>query len=160
MSFRKVDWSEELETGITAIDLQHRRYFELLNELLDYAIAVKHARLGEERLRESFNFLRNYATEHFGTEEPIMQQWDYPLYPAHRKQHQFFRSRLGQLFDTAQERGYSRELMLNLNYFAVDWFVNHIRTTDRKLAHFLIAKRREKRPLADYLRRLARRIAK
>ena len=57
----KVIWSRELETGIKAIDLQHRRYFEILNQLLDQAIAVENQTLDLHVLSESFDFLRMYV---------------------------------------------------------------------------------------------------
>src|SRR5680860_1264453 len=70
-------WTKDLETGIDVLDEQHRHYINLLNDYLEKASQQSKSDEQVSQLTESLDFLRQYATEHFSTEEAIMKNEEY-----------------------------------------------------------------------------------
>ena len=135
-----VEWSIDLETGIETVDEQHRQYFNLLNHYL--AKATENTSDSEQAfdLLEKFKFLYEYAEEHFSSEEAIMKEAGYPGYESHRQAHLYFLEHLEELYARMKTQGFSMSLGREVNYYIIEWFVEHIRRTDKKLAAFLKAK--------------------
>ncbi|MDI3280784.1 MAG: bacteriohemerythrin, partial [Bacillota bacterium] len=79
-------WTEDLATGVTQIDDQHKELIERVNQLL---AACSEGR-GKEEVGRTLNFLSDYIVFHFGTEEKYMTQYDYPGYNSHKAQHTGF----------------------------------------------------------------------
>ncbi len=76
-------WSTEYETGIKAIDNDHKALFEEINQL---AVAlVEHA--SDEEVVQAINCLENYMNEHFSREEIFMIKAGYPGTEEHIKSH-------------------------------------------------------------------------
>ena len=132
-----VEWSTDLETGIGVVDGQHRQYFNLLN---DYLKKATENVSGSERtfdLLEKFKFLYEYADEHFSTEEAIMKKAGYPDYESHREEHLHFLKHVEDLYSQMKTNGINSSLGREVNYYIIEWFVEHIRFTDKKMATFL-----------------------
>ena len=128
---------EELETGVDVVDQQHFRYFELVNEYLEHAAEYTNTQDATERLVRSFEFMRDYVEEHFKAEESIMQEMNYPDYPAHRAEHEYFRSHIRSLRKRLEEDGFSGALAREVNFYVVEWFIHHILSVDNKLTSYL-----------------------
>ena len=64
-------WNARYETGITAVDEQHRQLVEIVNALGE---ALINGRATERSLVATFNQLADYAQFHFAEEETLMQQ--------------------------------------------------------------------------------------
>ncbi len=136
-----VGWTEELETGIDILDDQHRRYIELLNEYIEKA--NEHTAGSEEEvthLTESLDFLHQYADEHFSTEDSIMRETEYPEHETHKEEHLHFLKHVGDLCKDMETKGFSHELSREVNYYTIEWFIEHILVSDMKLVEFLKAK--------------------
>jgi hemerythrin-like metal-binding protein len=56
---------------------------------------------------ETFNFLRQYAREHFSTEELLMTKTEYSGYQSHRAQHEFFLHHVENLYEQMRKVGFS-----------------------------------------------------
>jgi hemerythrin len=130
-------WSTKLETGITVIDEQHRRYFELLDNYLQTTEIISTTPEEVLDLAETLNFLRQYAKEHFSTEESIMKTAKYPAFEPHQEQHLYFLDHVEMLYERMRKEGFSPELAREVNYYTIEWFIDHIRVKDVKLAEFL-----------------------
>jgi len=133
-----IGWSKELETGIDVLDGQHRRYIELLNDYIENA--KKNITTPEQKdvqLNESLGFLREYAKEHFSTEESIMIDAGFPGYEDHRHEHLYFLRHVGELCKELETKGFSPKLSREVNYYTIEWFINHILLLDMQLADFL-----------------------
>ena len=130
-------WSKDLETGIDILDEQHRRYFDLLNNYLEKAAKAPTGRQQIIDLAEKFDFLRQYAKQHFSTEESIMEDAKYPDYESHQKDHLYFLRHVEELYLQLITNGYSSQLAREVNYYMIQWFIEHIRFTDMKLVAFL-----------------------
>ena len=88
-------------------------------------------------LAEKFDFLRQYAKEHFSTEESIMEDAGYPDSESHKGEHSYFLRHVEELYLQLVAHGYSSDLAREVNYYTLEWFIEHIRLTDMKLVAFL-----------------------
>ena len=131
---QKLVWDRDLEGGVKKIDKQHKGYFKIVNGLLDMTLNQQHS---EKKIAESFKFLRVYIIDHFATEETYMTQFDYPFYGDHKRKHMFFRKKLAELYEASKRTKSSRELAKQMQFFLVDWFLNHIKVSDKKMSSFL-----------------------
>lgn len=130
------DMSDFLSLGIKTVDLQHEKFFKMLDELRLYS-ASKDNKLLIENLLEEFSA---YATYHFVAEERMMKKSEFPLYEVHMHQHLFFKQKLDE-FKQALE--YKNEMvdeqMLN---FLRKWFVVHISEQDKQYADYIKLRRK------------------
>lgn len=128
--------SDFLSLGIKTLDLQHEKFFKMLDELRLYS-ANKDNKLLIENLLEEFSA---YATYHFVAEERMMKKSEFPLYEVHMQQHLFFKQKLDE-FKQALE--YKNEMvdeqMLN---FLRKWFVVHISEQDKQYADYIKLRRK------------------
>jgi hemerythrin len=126
----KIEWNDELSTGIQEIDDQHRQLIALLNEF--YAAVERGER--EEGIRTLFEGVDNYTVFHFSHEEAFMERIGYPDLASHREIHAMFR----QEYRTAMERHEAgdRKAVRDLVAFLFSWLYTHINKTDKRYAAF------------------------
>ena len=121
----------DLLTGIDAMDNQHRRLFDLINELSEAVAEGK----GREVMISVFDALIDYTAKHFADEERDLEEINYPELDAQRRSHQAFvakvmESRAG--FETGT--GMVASEVIN---FLNDWLVKHIGGMDKKYGPYL-----------------------
>jgi hemerythrin len=128
-----IDWSDDLSTNVTLIDEQHKALFRAVNDL---SHAMWDGR-GREEVARLVTFLDNYVVEHFGDEEKLMVQHNYPAYGEHRRQHLKFLLDFA-AFKTKFEAGeVTTELVIKALDDTCDWLRVHIRGADKALGDFL-----------------------
>ena len=120
----------DLVTGNDMIDSQHRELFKAINEFQD---ACKN-RQGNERVSATMLFLVNYTAKHFGDEERLQQQSNYPDQPNHKKLHEEFKSLVNDLAKQQQGADASVVVMTQLSNALGNWFMNHIMKEDKRVA--------------------------
>lgn len=128
-----IKWTEDLATGIEKIDEQHRELFRRVNELMEACAKGK----GKEQVLKTSNFLSEYVVMHFGDEEKIMREKNYPGYEAHKAQHDGFVKRFAEIKEKLGQTGPTVDLVIKMNNFLVDWLFNHIKKTDKALGAYL-----------------------
>ena len=69
-----IGWKEVYETGILALDNEHRELVAAVNRLFE---AVRDKR-GDEVLTETLGTLEDYVLKHFQNEERLLEQYKYP----------------------------------------------------------------------------------
>ena len=121
-------WDIAYEVGDAEIDEQHRRLFDLANELLqaDTKSAVTAAAIQ----------LYQYVRVHFKHEEDLMRRTNFPGRGEHLAEH-------GRVLGEMER--FAERLAAGRTFFArayiedrvPDWFANHTRTLDYSLATFL-----------------------
>jgi len=127
-----IAWKDEFSTGIPAVDDQHRRLFQMLNDL------EHQLRRGEAtgKMMEIVHGLAQYATEHFSFEESCMQQCACPVASVNKMAHK----RFGRMVDnTLREVGSQpppRQFFENLHREVEDWIRNHICTIDVQMQKY------------------------
>ncbi len=127
-------WTESYSVNVAALDEQHRRLFDIVNEL-DRALRAGE---GGAALKAVLQKLTNYAAEHFATEESLMAQHSFPGLASHRRYHEEFREKLAEFLDAhrAAKAGAPVEVLL----FMQGWLKQHLLKTDKQYSDFLNAR--------------------
>jgi hemerythrin len=128
-----IEWSDNLATGNTAIDNQHKELFKRVDSLL----TACHEKKGKEEVYGMLKFLGDYVRSHFAMEEQLQMTHNYPHYSAHKAEHEGFIAELHQLESQFREAGATLSLLIQTNQTMVNWLIKHINGTDRALADFL-----------------------
>jgi methyl-accepting chemotaxis protein len=126
-------WSSDLETGNDLIDTQHKQLIEALGNLTDACSGGK----GRSVLAETMDFLESYTAKHFGDEEALQKQSEYPDYPNHRRLHDDFKRVVAELGRQLKAEGPTIVLVGKVNTNIGGWLVNHIKREDMKVAAHL-----------------------
>ncbi|MEO5336638.1 MAG: bacteriohemerythrin [Magnetospirillum sp. WYHS-4] len=131
---RRIAWHHEYGVNIQAVDIHHKRLFEVTAALADaLAAGQDHA-----KVLATLDFLVDYAHYHFEQEEDLMRCYGYPEVDDHRASH---RRLLGQMDGLrARLMGGANADDPEFQEFLKTWIANHIQAEDRKYAGFLNAK--------------------
>ena len=124
------NWNENLATGNTLIDTQHKQLFNAINELLN-ACKSNH---GQASIDSTMQFLIDYTHEHFGEEEKLQQKYHYPDYQNHKKIHDSFKLSIEELAKNLKTEGPTALLLTKITSSTGDWLINHIHLQDKKVA--------------------------
>ncbi len=127
-------WGPMFEVGVGQIDSQHRKLFDLANELADAVRAGK----GMVPLGRILNELVTYTQTHFAAEEQLMSQHGYPATAEHKACHQELIRKVGD-FKRAFLEGDSSIVDKTLQFFT-EWLSRHIMEIDKAFARDLIQK--------------------
>ena len=146
-----IDWSEELSVGVKAIDDQHKKLVELVNEMHE---AIQERRASEVTMG-ILDELILYTKTHFQTEEALMDILDYEDFREHKALHDDLIDQVGEL-KTKLETG-KASINFELMHFLKRWLTTHIMGDDAKAGlYFLSVKKapRRKRPFFGRLRKV------
>jgi len=119
-------WLDRYDTGITEVDIQHRRLAGFINTLFD---AISH-KDKNSILNQTLTDLINYTIYHFKLEEDLMQKHHYNEYDAHKWEHKLFVEKINHYIEKIQIND-NKSLLAIINYLK-DWLLNHIMITDKK----------------------------
>jgi len=121
-------WTDDLLTGSSLIDGDHRKLLELVNAL----IAIMEGVQDNQRMSKAMNDLIAYAREHFGREEAEMERIQYVAVLAHQAAHSKLLAQLVELKAMLDAGG--RINVPAVADFLKEWLRDHILTIDMKLA--------------------------
>lgn len=125
------EFKEEFLTGIEQIDREHRRLFEIANELYELKceefIPDKY-----DNIRHILEELRDYTLTHFEHEEEYMKSIGYKKMFTQLSQHNALRETINNwdLDAIDEDQDEAIEEMLRL---ITDWLVNHILHEDKMI---------------------------
>lgn len=128
---KSLDWNKSFETGIPSIDGQHRRLFDMVNELHD----AMQAKRSKEIIGQILFRLIEYTGSHFGHEENLFRTTGYPEEASHKKEH----ARLVEQVLGLQAKFNSGEAIITQSVidFLQDWLTNHIKGSDMRYSPHL-----------------------
>ncbi len=129
----RIKWTQDLSVDVKEIDGQHKELFKRINSL---DTALKKGKAKEEVLG-LFEFLDEYATIHFRTEEFYMIKYAYPRFPFHKTKHAWFMKELSAVKMKLEKEGPTPKVIILGNNLLITWFCSHIRTTDMALGAYL-----------------------
>ena len=129
-----LQWSENLASGSSEIDTQHKELFVRVNSLL---LAVDKGTTAREEISKIVQYLTDYVVFHFGNEEKYMAKYNYSSATAHKAQHEQFVKTFLKLKDRLMMEGINAPLAQEIKDLCVDWLVNHIKYSDRALGMYL-----------------------
>ena len=128
-----LQWTQDLSVGVDEIDKQHKELFNRINNLFD---AIRHGK-GREDVGTLINFLEDYTVMHFALEERYMANYDYPDSMFHKSKHSKFIQEFSVIKNTFESNGATVDLVIRINIFLTEWWMNHIRTSDKLLGVYL-----------------------
>ena len=129
----KIIMRDGLLTGNDLIDSQHKKIYDVINNLLAAA------RRGEGRTEivKTAAFLKSYVVDHFRDEEKLLLDSKYPDYEAHKKEHEGFLVEFNKLSMDLEKEGPNHSLVINALNMAVNWVGGHIEIYDLALSKYL-----------------------
>ena len=127
-------WTKAYSVQVQALDRQHQRLFDTVNEL-DEALARG---CGNAVVEDVLKRLVEYTVSHFAAEEKVMETNGFPGLAAHRAKHRELTQKVG-AFQTEYKTG-NRNVPTALMLFLQNWLKEHILGTDKKYSEFLNAK--------------------
>jgi len=124
-----------LHFGIKTVDLQHQKFFYLLNEIKMYTLT------GEDNttILEIIDQLKAYTQYHFETENRIMTRIGFPDIDEHLKQHDLFINKIEEFRITYTYK--SETLSLQMLSFLQKWFLVHIPEYDNQYVEYIKERR-------------------
>lgn len=124
-------FTEQYKTGITLIDNEHKRLFEIIKETNDVIKAeLLHDKY--DKIVDILNELRNYTIMHFQDEEDYMERIGYQGLELQRMAHTAFVDRLNEI-NLEDVDDNQKEYLNELLDFLLGWLINHILKMDKKI---------------------------
>ncbi|GLC80860.1 bacteriohemerythrin [Lacrimispora brassicae] len=123
-------FTKDLETGNQLIDSEHRQLIDAVNNLLAACSTGK----GRAELANTTKFLQDYTARHFGNEEKLQLQYQYPDYVNHKRYHEEFKKVVAGICSKLDKEGPSITLVGEVNSAIAGWLISHIKREDAKVA--------------------------
>jgi hemerythrin len=124
------EWNDKYSVGVNDMDNQHKKLFAIINELFD----AMRDRKSNEVLGKILKDLLDYTIVHFGKEEQLMKQNNYPGLQEQLTQHKIFTDKIKELAD--KHNSGKMVMSIEISSFLKDWLVNHIQGIDKKYHKF------------------------
>lgn len=125
-------WQQDLSVGVDRIDDQHKKMFQMAEELFR---AEKDHR-EKDFLAKMLHFLDEYVQNHFAEEERYMSEIGYPGIALQKKEHAYFTRQLEILKKEFESSGGDIILVINANHVILDWIKTHISKLDKSIGEY------------------------
>lgn len=122
-----MEWKDEYKLGIPIIDEQHKKLFEI-SENLTYMHDIN-------ELKEIFLFLDEYLNFHFKTEEKLMEKYNYPHLEEHKKIHDELKEKIEGYIELYFMGNFS--VLDDLEELIIQWIETHILGEDKKYHSYI-----------------------
>jgi hemerythrin len=129
-------WQQGLAIGDAELDRHHQELFDRLAVLIKAIVAGDRKEVG--RLIE---FLGEYVTDHFGSEERRMLELGYPEFAAHKAEHDRFMQQYLRYAVELERNGPTLLVGMRVENWISDWLRNHIAQADKALGGWLAERR-------------------
>ena len=128
---KTINWSDDISVNNEVIDNQHKRLFELTNNL----IRNKNSKTTDRIIGESLNELIHYTQTHFKDEEQILEERKYPKLDEHKKIHNSFLKEV--ILFTKDVMEAKTTVTEKLIKYLIDWLLNHTSIDDQDYKNYL-----------------------
>lgn len=128
-------WSENFSVNNDLIDSQHKRLFEIGNNINDI-LKNFDEKSDCEKLKHEINELVRYTKYHFEEEEILMKKYNYLELDIHREEHESFINYLDDI-DVDNIENCKKEDLVDLLKFVASWIFKHISNTDYKYGDYI-----------------------
>ncbi len=126
-------FDDNLITGNEMIDSQHKELIEKINSLLETC----EKRDGKMAALKTLNYLADYTDFHFGAEEKLQEEINYPGIEEHKRKHEELRAVVKDLYEMLEDQeGPTDEFVEQVNRNVTQWLYDHIKGYDRAVAEF------------------------
>ena len=128
-------WRDDWYLGIDAIDQQHLRLVDLVNQTADLINTEKSSAAGNGGGMELVLLLQEETRQHFRDEEAFMRAHDYPQVTRHHREHALLQAELKDLIREIEEgrRGFDIKTLTSLKH----WLIDHVIESDLDIVRYL-----------------------
>lgn len=126
-------WSDSYSIGVPHIDAQHKKLFEMVEEL---QVAMKNG-VGKEAIGKSLDFLADYTVKHFKDEEEVMQKYNVVELPNHKKEHEDFVKFVVETIGKFKKDGANLSMLITIHQQLGEWLVDHILKKDKQIQNYV-----------------------
>jgi hemerythrin len=126
-------WNKEYSVDVQSIDKQHKKLFDMINELHDAMVAGKGSLLAPGIVKR----LAAYTREHFTSEEGLMKLASYPDFASHKAEHDKLNDEVAKMVKSLADE--TVVLTMDLQEFLRSWLMTHIAQRDKKYSLYLHA---------------------
>lgn len=126
-------FDDSLVTGNEMIDSQHRELLDKINNLLDSC------ENGNDKVAaiKTLDYLAEYTEFHFGEEENLQKEMEYPGMGEHVKEHEKLKKVVEELYEMLrEEEGPTDAFVEQVNRNVIEWLYRHIKGFDRSVAEY------------------------
>lgn len=131
-------WHEKYCIGIDEIDKQHKTFLDMLNKTYDIYSSSAASIIDEKdklKIYTDILKLREYAFNHFFTEEKYMIKHKYPKFFDHKREHDNF---IRTVFELEEKLFGTNDMTPSeLIDFVINWYKNHVTRVDREFGEHL-----------------------
>lgn len=128
-----MEWKAEFKHGVIWQDFQHKQLLDNINMLI---VSVTSGKNDPDSFRKAAHFVIQYCNGHFKIEEEYMKKHGYSLQESHLKQHKQFINDFNAILKGKNLNDSERSSVLL--HKLLDWYTDHIMTSDKLLANFLL----------------------
>lgn len=130
-----VNWNESLSVNNAKLDDDHKKIVSKINEIID--ASKKHEEM--YRILSLITELTELAKIHFSFEESHFIAHNYNDSNHHCKLHMDFLKKL-KVLSSEFEENKTPQFAIKITEFVSDWFLNHMKTEDKKYAQYINSK--------------------
>lgn len=124
-----MEWDESLEIGMpTIIAKQHQSLFQQVSDLLDHS--------NVDRMQETLELFGKFVLMHFGTEEKMQKESNYPKADDHKKMHDAFVAALGELKAEYESSDNKMLIFMKTAKAVLDWVESHVKVADKDFGSY------------------------
>ena len=128
----RYEFSDDLRTGNTIIDTEHKTLIQAADDAMQDISNGK----GKESIQKTTTFLSEYTKTHFAHEEELQEKSKYPDIVAHKVWHKQFVATLSDTAAKISRDGISSLSVIELTR-SIGALITHIKTEDKKLANHI-----------------------
>jgi hemerythrin-like metal-binding protein len=121
-----MEWNEKYSVNVSSIDYEHKKLFQMINELSDAMRSGKGSGIAPEILKR----LAAYTQEHFAHEEKMMVRAGYAHYATHKVEHDKLTKQVVELMRDFDDK--KVVLSVSLLDFLQRWLTTHILSCDKQ----------------------------
>ena len=131
-------FTEKYKTGISFVDEQHCRLFEIIRDT-DALIHEQFLYDKYDQIMHLLGELKDYTASHFQDEEALMERIGYPGLAAQRRAHSAFIEKLVEidLSELDEIDDHQQAYLLELIQFLLGWLSNHILGSDKQIGEYM-----------------------
>ena len=132
--------TKDMEIGVAKIDEQHKELIDRINSITSMGLES----VSKEETQKTLDLLCKYVVQHFGDEEALQKECNYPEYERHREIHQRFIGDFMKVKEEFEKNGASINFSKELNIRIIMWIMTHIKNVDVEFGKYYVAQRRMK----------------
>lgn len=130
--FNLIHWDQKYTVHVDAIDQQHQKLFDIVNEL------IGRYEENEKKCYDIIEQLVDFLAEHFRVERRLMLEINYPAFAAHMQQHDNFMNKMEEFIKACRS---GENITAEMLAFLENWIFTHTTNVDTKYGEYLLKTR-------------------